>query len=100
MPCNDGGPSYDPAPALKKRLNKATRLLCELCAKLESAQQLEKFATPGVLTWWRRHKRADERRREAERAEREKKSLRKRALAKAKAALSPEERAAINLDDD
>ena len=100
MPCTDGGPSYPrPNDGLKRRLDKATRLLCTLCAKLDAAQLLSKYATRELVAWWQLHKSADQKRRELELADRDRKILRQRALKKARAALTTEERYALGIHD-
>jgi hypothetical protein len=98
MPCRDDRTVHDPAPSLKKRLDKVTRLLCELCVKLEDAERFDALASKKLKAWWDKHKLADRRRRRAEQMERDKDKLRGRALAKARAALTDEEREALGIE--
>ena len=98
MPCMDGGPSYaeiareanaDAAKLskacaeLKQRLDRATRVACELGRNLPKGKRT--LLSDEAIDWLEEHKEADEKR-----------MLREKALAK----LTPEERKALGIKDE
>jgi hypothetical protein len=95
--------------ALKRELDLATRLLCEVCTRLERASTSFKLAgdlleDQELAEWWKTHKAADERRRarearkKQEAAEKRKaKRARKKARESALEKLTAEEREALGL---
>lgn len=94
MPCRDGGPPIEVE--YKERLDKVTRLLCELCGTLEaSGANTKKLFTRELSAWWEVHKKADRARELQERAERTRKATRRKALKK----LTPAERRALGIRD-
>lgn len=60
MPCYDPRSSEDAAEN-KRRLDLATRLLCETCTTLKTQGYLNLFARdiPGLLEWFDEHQRLD-----------------------------------------
>lgn len=80
MPCTyDESPeekaqnARDRADNLKKELDLATRLLCELCFGLENSKKPK--LTGELREWWERHRIMDKERRHREDGERKKKAL-------------------------
>jgi hypothetical protein len=55
MPCYD--PTNYEAEAANKKVQQLTRLLCAACAAMSEGQM-----SPGVLRWWKAHRKFDERR--------------------------------------
>ena len=108
MPCSDGGwePSgrveYRDNPEVKKRLDRATRLLCSLCKVMSHDEMTHQ--TSELQVWWAKHQ-VEDRKRDAAQAKedrhkkiaaakkREKTKQRKAGLAK----LSDKERQALGL---
>lgn len=84
MPCTDGGVPYPDY--TQQRLDKATRLLCELCDQLENGN-FTGFSGE-MSEWWRKHQKADAKRKAAEALEQQRIKMRERALNK----LTPKER--------
>lgn len=72
MPCRDDwvGPvsSYDykHEAALQKRNDELAKLLCSLCREVENGGLNDIMPKP-VVSWWKKHKAADEAREKAER---------------------------------
>lgn len=101
MPCTDGGlPYYNDHPETKEKLDRATRLLCAVCKRLETngIYVIVADVESGELdTWWRKHKKEDAEREAREAAEKAEalrlKKLREGALAK----LSDEERNVLKI---
>ena len=94
MPCLDGGPTESEMHRLtKSKLDDVTRMLCELCGKLEKKKGGKKLFTPELAEWWKAHKAADRVRKSREDAQAQQEQVRKRAYEK----LTPEERDALRL---
>ncbi len=98
MPCTDGGPTY-PVP-----FDDVEAMLCAVMTSLEAGRNTThvlndvNWKEAGVtkdqlLSWWKRHKDQDRKRRVAEAEEQARKAARKLALAK----LTPYERKALGL---
>lgn len=71
MPCRDDG--YPQGPSYVDQFHELTRLLCELCARVES-WGYSSVMPHDVAVWWTQHKAAD-RKREADEIERAKRGL-------------------------
>lgn len=108
MPCNDGGGyrdspvEYRDNPEVKKRLDRATRLLCGLCKVMSHDEMTHQ--TSELQVWWAKHQVEDNKRAAAEvKAERKKKvaAAKKREKTKQRKAglakLSNKERQALGL---
>jgi len=93
MPCLDCGPN-PPTWELqqyKKKIDELTEMLCNLCRSLETCDL--PIVPKSVETWWKYHKKADERRKASERMAEEIKNLKEKALSK----LSQKEKEALGL---
>lgn len=62
MPCSDGYSLSDEIESVRNRADKVTRLLCELCTKLEREGQELNYFTPELFEWWNKHKIEDAKR--------------------------------------
>jgi hypothetical protein len=81
MPCRDDGPSEYDCDMMKRRLDVATRVACELSHILRGNKQLDQ-ATRETKEWIQRHDAADAKRKLEEERERQEKKVRRSALAK------------------
>jgi hypothetical protein len=95
MPCSssDGMSSSGHDYEAHRKLERLTRVSCEIMAALEKIGLAPEQFGPEVQTWWAEHKAADERREAAARAQAQREEHRAAALAK----LTPEERKALGL---
>lgn len=57
MPCRDGGPCYENDPVLVARLDKVTRLLCEVLTIDPTVA--DRFNVVGLKEWWVNHQAMD-----------------------------------------
>ncbi len=104
MPCvyEDDGRSIDAEIARKRaeELDKVTRLLCQLCARIVHLDgynsKFHHLLDPETYTWYQEHVKADRLREERERKAKEEEILRKKKRALAK--LSAEEKEILGLE--
>jgi ABC-type transport system involved in cytochrome c biogenesis ATPase subunit len=83
-------------PTLYEELNKTTRLLCELCEKVEGKANLQ--LSTELIEWWEHHKKVDAKRKAAEKESAARQAELARRLHKAMRLLSENaaRRAALN----
>lgn len=114
MPCHDSGPSYtysQEVGTLEKKLKLTEAMLCAVLAAINSkvmfaqimaiVDENEEIGTTDagissaeIRSWWMKHQKADQARREAEAKQRRELETRKAALAK----LTPEEKKLLGLN--
>jgi hypothetical protein len=95
MPCSssDGMSSSGHDYEAHRKLERLTRVSCEIMAALEKIGLTPEQFGPEVRSWWTEHRAVDARREAAARALAEREKLRAAGLAK----LTPEERKALGL---
>lgn len=91
MPCRDEFADQDYYSELSNRLNKITKVACEILTTLP-AEQIDKFSTE-TKQWWEEHQRYDKLRIKREKAQQELEKVKQNAKAK----LTPAERKALGL---
>ncbi len=95
MPCTDGGPTYDEINT--STIKNLEKMLCYVLTRLKNKDSLSTVLKENeeLSNWWEQHQEEDKIRIKNEEAKIKQKNLKKKALKK----LSPQERAALGLNE-